>query len=69
MDTMINESAASGSTEKGLIILLLFFVVVLLVCFFRERVFLCSSGGPATHFVDHTVLKITETLLPLPLKC
>jgi hypothetical protein len=37
--------------------------------FFRDRVSLCSSGCPGTHFVDQAGLELREIHLPLPPKC
>jgi hypothetical protein len=37
--------------KKGILFLLLLFFVFVF-CFFRDRVSLCSSGCPGTHFVD-----------------
>jgi hypothetical protein len=36
----------------------LFVVVVIVFGFFRDRVSLCSSGCPGTHFVDQAGLKL-----------
>jgi hypothetical protein len=40
-----------------------------LCVFFWDRVSLCSSGCPRTHYIDWPGLKCTEIHLPLPLKC
>ena len=45
--------------------------VCLFVCLFVcwDRVSLCNPGCPGTHSIDQAALKLTEILLPLPLKC
>lgn len=39
-----------------------------LVCLFKFEVSVCRPGYPGTSYIDQTVLKLTEVLLPLPRK-
>uniref|UniRef100_A0A8C8ULV3 Uncharacterized protein n=1 Tax=Peromyscus maniculatus bairdii TaxID=230844 RepID=A0A8C8ULV3_PERMB len=44
-------------------------VFCLFVLVFRDRVSLCSSGYPGSHFVNQAGLELTEIHLPLPPNC